>query len=98
MEKHHEWDSRFSLNERAGADFGLWRGAEIKWWMDKSLETIPNSPCVREPNMQRQYEFLFVLENAPQMFDARPRGGWGGGGWGRQETKQTVIKVVCESV
>lgn len=42
-------------------------------WMDESLETIPSSPCVREPNSQRQYEFLFVLENAPQMSDARQR-------------------------
>lgn len=33
----------------------------------------PDPPCVREPNSQRQYEFLFVLENAPQMFDARLR-------------------------
>ena len=54
-------------------------GWEIKCWMDKSLGTIPSSPCVREPNVQRQYEFLFVLENAPQMFDARRRVGGGMG-------------------
>lgn len=54
--------------EQAAHISGLRTGAEIKWWMDKSLETIHSSPCVREPNAQRQYEFLFVLENAPQMF------------------------------
>lgn len=97
MEKHHEWDSLFSKNDlqrRPEHISGLWMEAEIKWGMDKSLETIPSSPCVREPAAQRQYEFLFVLENAPQMFDARLR--VGERGWG--ETKQTAIKVVCESV
>lgn len=59
-------------------ELGLWMVEEIKWWMHKSLETIRSSPCVWEPNMQRQYEFLFVLENASQMFDARPRVGGGG--------------------
>lgn len=57
---------------------GEW-GWEIKCWMDKILGTIPSSPCVREPNVQRQNEFLFVLENAAQMFDARPRVGGGMG-------------------
>lgn len=52
---------------------------EIKWWMDKSLETMHGSPCVREPNAQRQDEFLFVLENAPQMFDAGVEVEGGGG-------------------
>lgn len=49
--------------------------------------------------MLQQYESLFVLENAPQMFDARPRVEEGEGGWaGWRETKQNAIKVVCESV
>lgn len=87
----------FGRNEGAQAHIGPWMRAEIKWSTDKSLETIPSSPCVREPNTQRPYEFLFVLENAPQMSDARQRRGRGGGG-GWRETKQTAIKVVCESV
>lgn len=48
-------------------------GSRDQMGKDKSLQTIPSSLCVREPNSQRQYEFLFVLENVPQMFNARLR-------------------------
>lgn len=84
---------QLKMRQRESRPSAFWAvdGSGDQMWLDKSLETIPSSLCVREPNSQRQYEFLFVLENAPQMFDVRLRvGGWG--------TKQTVIKVVCESI
>ena len=75
------------LKHELEAHFGLWMGAEIKWWTDKSLETIPRSPCVWEPNMQRHIWVPFCSWKCSSDVLTQEREKEGGSG-GRQNKQQ----------
>ena len=90
-----KWESRSRLNTFLGRGWERRsNGGWIKAWKQYTVPHVSESQ-IRSGNTS---SFLF-LKMLLRCFDARPRvEGMGGGGGGRQETKQTAIKVVCESV